>query len=67
MSGHHITTLFVNIDNVLLTIGWDRHMRRSAAEKFRLDYQEMNERHHLAFDTCQTGELSLDDYLFEDL
>jgi len=63
MSGRHITTLFLDIGGVLLTNGWDRHMRRSAAEKFGLDYEDMNERHHLIFDTYEEGELSLDDYL----
>ena len=63
MSQHHITTLFLDIGGVLLTNGWDRHMRRSAAETFDLDFEEMNERHHLTFDTYEEGELSLDDYL----
>jgi putative hydrolase of the HAD superfamily len=63
MSEHHITTLFLDIGGVLLTNGWDRHMRRSAAGKFGLDYEEMNERHHLTFDTYEAGELSLEDYL----
>ena len=58
-----ITTLFTDIGNVLLTNGWDRQMRRRAAEKFGLDYEEMNERHHLTFDTYEEGKLSLDEYL----
>ena len=59
----NITTLFLDIGNVLLTNGWDRHMRQAAAEKFNLDYDEMNERHHLTFDTYEEGKLSLDEYL----
>jgi putative hydrolase of the HAD superfamily len=58
-----ITTLFLDIGGVLLTNGWDHTMRQQAAEKFGLDYQEMNERHHLTFDTYEAGKLSLDDYL----
>ena len=58
-----ITTLFLDIGGVLLTNGWDHHMRQSAAESFGLDYEEMNERHHLTFDTYEEGKLSLDDYL----
>ena len=58
-----ITTLFTDIGNVLLTNGWDRQMRRRAAEKFGLDYEEMNERHHLTFDTYEEGKLSLEEYL----
>jgi putative hydrolase of the HAD superfamily len=58
-----ITTIFTDIGNVLLTNGWDRRMRIAAAEKFGLDYEEMNERHHLTFDTYEQGKLSLEDYL----
>jgi putative hydrolase of the HAD superfamily len=58
-----ITTLFLDIGGVLLTNGWDRTIRKSAAEKFGLDYEEMDERHHLTFDTYEEGKLSLDGYL----
>jgi putative hydrolase of the HAD superfamily len=59
----NITTLFLDIGDVLLTNGWDRSMRREAAVKFNLDYEEMNERHHLTFDTYEEGKLSLNAYL----
>ncbi|MGA7577539.1 MAG: HAD family phosphatase [Desulfobaccales bacterium] len=58
-----ITTMFLDIGGVLLTNGWDRRSRRLAAEIFHLDYEEMNERHHLTFDTYEQGKLSLDEYL----
>ena len=58
-----ITTLFLDIGGVLLTNGWDHTMRQNAAKHFGLDYQEMNERHHLTFDTYEAGKLSLDNYL----
>jgi len=58
-----ITTLFLDIGGVLLTNGWDNNIRKSAADKFSLDYEEMNERHHLTFDTYEEGKLSLDEYL----
>lgn len=58
-----ITNLFLDIGGVLLTNGWDHNIRRRSAEKFGLDYEEMNERHHLTFDTYEEGKLSLDDYL----
>lgn len=63
MTAYQVKTLFLDIGGVLLTNGWDRHMRRKAAEKFELDYDEMNERHHLTFDTYEEGKLSLDEYL----
>ena len=58
-----LSTLFLDIGGVLLTNGWDRFARRKAAEVFGLDYEEMNENHHLTFDTYEEGKLSLDDYL----
>jgi putative hydrolase of the HAD superfamily len=58
-----ITTLFLDIGGVLLTNGWDHTMRQDAAEVFDLDYAEMNELHHLTFDTYEEGKLSLDTYL----
>ncbi len=58
-----ITTLFLDIGGVLLTNGWDHTQRTNAARKFGLDYDEMNERHHLTFDTYEEGKLSLDEYL----
>jgi putative hydrolase of the HAD superfamily len=58
-----ITTLFLDIGGILLTNGWDHNIRTRAAEKFSLDYDEMNERHHLTFDTYEEGKLSLDEYL----
>jgi len=58
-----ITTLFLDIGGVLLTNGWDRGIRTLASEKFGLDYKEMDERHHLTFDTYEEGKLNLDEYL----
>jgi putative hydrolase of the HAD superfamily len=58
-----IAALFLDIGGVLLTNGWDHNMRRQAAEAFDLDYEEMNERHHLTFDTYEEGKHSLSTYL----
>jgi len=58
-----ITTLFLDIGGVLLTNGWDHTMRREAARVFDLDHEELNERHHLTFDTYEEGKISLDEYL----
>ena len=58
-----ISTLFLDIGGVLLTNGWDRKARRLAAETFGLNEEEMDERHHLTFDTYEEGKLSLDEYL----
>jgi len=61
--GDRPTTLFLDIGGVLLTNGWDRSSRRKAAEKFEIDFAEMDERHHLTYDTFESGKLSLDEYL----
>ncbi len=57
------STLFLDIGGVLLTNGWDRNSRLKAAELFGLDYEEMNERHHLTYDTYESGKISLREYL----
>jgi putative hydrolase of the HAD superfamily len=59
----NITTLFLDIGGVLLTNGWDRRARQAAVEKFELDFEEIDERHHMTFDTYEEGKLSLDEYL----
>jgi len=64
MKGHSgITTLFLDIGGVLLTNGWDHHARRRAAKAFRLDWSEMEDRHHIMFATYEEGRLTLEDYL----
>jgi putative hydrolase of the HAD superfamily len=63
MEKEKIFSLFLDIGGVLLTNGWDRTLRQRAAREFDLDEEEMNERHHLTFDTYEEGKLSLDQYL----
>jgi putative hydrolase of the HAD superfamily len=58
-----ITTLFLDIGGVLLTDGWDHHARKRAAANFKLDWDEMKDRHQLMFDTYEEGELTLEEYL----
>ena len=58
-----ITTLFLDIGGVLLTDGWDHKARRRAAMHFRLKFAEMEDRHHLTFDTYEEGKLTLEEYL----
>lgn len=58
-----ITTLFLDIGGVLLTNGWDRAARKLAIQTYGLDAIEMEERHHLTFDTYEEGKLTLDEYL----
>jgi hypothetical protein len=57
------TCLFLDIGGVLLTDGWDHRARRRAAKYFRLDWVEMENRHHLTSDTYEEGKLTLKEYL----
>jgi putative hydrolase of the HAD superfamily len=57
------TTIFTDIGGVLLTNGWDRSARKKAIEQFNLDPVETEERHHLTFDTYESGKISLHEYL----
>ena len=57
------TTIFTDIGGVLLTNGWDREGRKKAIRHFRLDPEETEERHHLTFDTYESGKISLSEYL----
>ncbi len=58
-----ITTIFWDVGGVILTDGWDKRVRRSAAERFGLDWDDLEERHDLISANFETGRLSLDDYL----
>ncbi len=58
-----IKALFTDIGGVLLTNGWDHVGREKAVEKFNLNKEEVNERHHLTYDTFELGKIDLTTYL----
>jgi len=58
-----ITCVFLDIGGVLLTNGWDRQARARVAANFNLDLTEMEDRHHLTFDTYEEGKITLEEYL----
>ncbi len=58
-----ITTLFLDVGGVLLTNGWGRQSRALAAKTFELNLDELEDRHHLTFDTYEVGKLTLEEYL----
>jgi putative hydrolase of the HAD superfamily len=60
---NRIKALLLDIGGVFLTNGWGTPSRKAAAEKFNIDFNEMNDRHKIAFDAYETGKLNLDDYL----
>ena len=55
--------LFSDIGGVLLTNGWGHVSRQSAAKKYKLDYDEMDELHHFIFNVYEIGKITLDEYL----
>jgi putative hydrolase of the HAD superfamily len=66
MSEKPITHLFTDLGGVLLTNGWDHALRHRTAEHFGLDaaqIADMDERHHLTYDTYESGKMGLDAYL----
>ncbi len=58
-----ITTLFLDVGGVLLTNGWDHHVRRRAVKNFNLDWAAVEERHRLTFEIHEEGKLTFEEYL----
>lgn len=58
-----ITTLFLDIGGVLLTNGWDTALRKKTAEHFHVDYEELDHRHRVTYDTYEEGKMTLETYL----
>jgi len=50
-----ITTLFLDIGDVLLSNGWGHESRQAAAKAFDLNYDEMQSRHKLVMATFEEG------------
>ena len=58
-----ISTLFLDIGNILLTNGWDTASRKLASKTFDLDYEEFAERHAYLSSLYEEGRITLNDYL----
>ena len=58
-----VTTLFLDIGGVMLSNGWGHESRRSAADVFNLDFNDMDERHHVIQITYEEGKITLNEYL----
>lgn len=58
-----ITAIFSDVGGVLGTNGWDRPARQRAAETFKADWLDFEDRHELVVDAFETGHLTLDAYL----
>lgn len=58
-----ITCLFVDIGGVLLSDGWNHVARKRAAITFKLDWDEMENRHQLNFATYEEDKVTMKEYL----
>ncbi|MCC8426771.1 HAD family hydrolase [Mucilaginibacter sp. UR6-11] len=63
MEANNLKILFFDIGGVILTNGWGHESRKLAAEKFGLDYAEVNALHTFIFNVYETGGVTLDEYL----
>ena len=63
MEAAALKILFFDIGGVLLSNGWGRDSRKEAADKFGLDYDEVNDLHNFIFNVYEIGSISLDEYL----
>lgn len=63
MSEQRISHLFTDLGGVLLTNGWDHGLRHLTADHFAVDSADMDERHHLTYDTYESGKMGLAAYL----
>ena len=55
--------LYSDIGGVLGTNGWDAPLRKNIAARFGVDFEEIDARHHLMFDSFERGYMQFEDYL----
>src|ERR1700710_2021784 len=63
MEANDLKILFFDIGGVMLSNGWGHESRKLAAEKFGLDYAEVNALHTFIFNVYEIGSITLDEYL----
>lgn len=63
MNGSKIKVVFSDVGGVLLNNGWGHESRQEAAQKFGLNYEEMDVLHDFIFNVYEIGKITLDDYL----
>ena len=59
----HLTHVFFDIGGVLGTNGWDREQRTRALQKFGIEDDDFEHRHHQVVSEFETGAMSLEEYL----
>ncbi|GAB3641337.1 HAD family hydrolase [Spirosoma arcticum] len=63
MKTPELKILLFDIGGVLLNNGWGHESREKAAQRFAINYEEMNVLHTFIFNTYETGKITLDEYL----
>jgi putative hydrolase of the HAD superfamily len=58
-----VRVIFLDIGGVLLSNGWGHQSRQKAAQKFGLDFEEMNTLHNFIFNVYEINSITLDEYL----
>jgi hypothetical protein len=58
-----ITTLFIDVGNVLLTDSWGPVMRQKAVDTFGIDISDVAKRSQLTYEGYEEGKVTLDEYL----
>ena len=58
-----VKIIFLDIGGVLLSNGWGHESRQKAAQKFSLDYAEMDALHHFIFNVYEINSINLNEYL----
>ena len=58
-----LTHIFCDIGGVLGTNGWDREQRARALQKFSIEEDDFEHRHHQVVSEFETGAMSFDEYL----
>jgi len=58
-----LTHVFFDIGGVLGTNGWDREQRSHALQKFSIEDEDFEHRHHQVVGEFETGAMSLEEYL----
>ena len=63
MESTHAKILFLDVGGILLTNGWGHKSRQKAAEKFNIDFAELDALHNFIFNVYEIGQITLDEYL----
>jgi putative hydrolase of the HAD superfamily len=58
-----ISAIFWDVGGVLLTNAWDRAQREQALEQFKLDEEELHDRHEMVVSSLERGKITLNEYL----